>query len=103
MDAARRLGITKQAIFKRTETGGLITWRSEKQSALMIPVWQFDGDQHVLTGVAEANRELIEKKSLGDYGRLKFLLDRGGPKSPLELIRTGQTETAVKLAHDYGR
>ncbi len=70
-DAAREIGISKQAILKRYQKGQLIAWRQERQSAVRFPVWQFR-DHAVLDGIEQALKILNADNRLDDYGRMFF-------------------------------
>ncbi len=102
-DAAREIGISKQAILKRYQKGQLIAWREERQNAVRFPVWQFR-DHAVLEGIEQALKILNAENRLDDYGRMLFFLSNKaflGGKRPLDCLRKAEMTKVLQAAEGY--
>jgi hypothetical protein len=102
-EAAREIGISKQAILKRYQKGQLIAWREERQNAVRFPVWQFH-ERGVLRGIEETLQSLNAGNRLDDYGRVLFFLSNHGylqGKRPLDCLREGEIAKVVHAAQAY--
>jgi hypothetical protein len=102
-EAAREIGISKQAILKRYQKGQLLAWREERQSAVRFPVWQFQ-DQRVLNGIEETLKALNVGNRLDDFGRMLFFLSNHGflgGKRPIDCLRQGEVTKVVQAAQGY--
>ncbi len=102
-EAARLLGISKQAVLKRYQKAQLLAWREEKQNAVRFPVWQF-AEGRVLEGMATVIEALHAGSRLDDFGKLLFFLSTPrflGGQRPLDCLRDGQISKAVQAAHGY--
>jgi hypothetical protein len=102
-EAAREIGISKQAILKRYQKGQLFAWREERQKAVRFPVWQFR-DRQVLAGIEETLKLLNAGNRLDDFGRMLFFLSKHGflgGKRPLDCLRTGGITKVLLAAQGY--
>jgi len=103
-EVARRLGISKTAVFKRLEAGRLLAWREERLQAARFPQWQFDENGRVLTGFEEVLGVLNQDQRLDAWGKVLFFLQAKGSlgdRRPLDLLREGQVEEVRLAAHAY--
>ena len=102
-EAAHRLGISKQAAINQYHAGKLLAWKSEKQGALLFPVWQFaDGGR--LPGLPEVLEKLHASQMLDDWGKIGFFLQtsaRLGQRRPLDLLRDGKKDLVMQAAAAY--
>jgi hypothetical protein len=102
-EAARYLGLTKQSVLNLYHGGKLLGWRSEKQAAVRLPVWQFANGQR-LPGLANVLAVLSEPGTLDDWGKIGFFLQTHavlGNKRPLDLLRDNRVEPVLKAAAEY--
>jgi hypothetical protein len=102
-EAAREIGISKQAILKRYQKGQLIAWREGRQNAVRCPVWQFR-DHAVLDGIEQTLEVLNAGNRLDDYGRVLFFLSNKGflaGKRPIDCLREGEITKVVQSAQGY--
>ena len=101
--AAKVLGISKQAILKRYQKGQILAWREERQRAVRVPVWQF-GDRKALDGIVETLQVLNTGNRLDDLGRLLFFLSNHGllgGKRPIDCLRKGEVAKVLQAAQGY--
>lgn len=97
---AAHLGITRQAVDKRRRAGRLLALQSGRGDWL-YPVCQFT-DDGVLPGI---DRYLAAFPASGGWTRLDVLLapaEEIGDRSPLEALRQGNVEAAVRVASMFG-
>ena len=102
-EAAKEIGISKQAILKRYQKGQIIAWREERQSAVRFPVWQFR-DHKVLDGIEETLQALNTGNRLDDFGRMLFFLSTKGfleGMRPIDCLREGEITKVVQAAQGY--
>ncbi len=102
-EAAREIGLSKQAILKRYQKGQLIAWREERQNAVRFPVWQFH-ERKVLEGIEDTLKVLNAGSRLDDFGRMLFFLSHHGSlggKRPLDCLRKGQMAKVLQAAQGY--
>lgn len=95
-EAARKLGITKNAVVQRYRKGMLVGWYDEHARATKYPLWQF-GKRGLLPGIEEILRLLNESAYLDDISRIMFFLCRFGflgDKRPLDCLRFQATSKA---------
>lgn len=102
-EAGHRLGISKQAAINQYHAGKLLAWKSEKQGALLFPVWQFaDGGR--LPGLPEVLEKLHASQMLDEWGKIGFFLQtsaRLGQRRPLDLLRDNQKDLVMQAAAAY--
>jgi hypothetical protein len=104
-EAARELGISKAAISARYRKGKLIGWHDERQGAVRFPVWQFK-DGELLDGLEEVLIALNAGNLLDDIGRMLFFLANHGylgGERPLDCLRAGDVNKALRAAEGYAR
>jgi biotin operon repressor len=99
-EAAKILGISRQAVDKRRRQGQLIGLTQGKRG-YAYPAWQFED------GRTLANLEKVLKalRSHDPWMRLIFFVngnDRLNGRSPLEQLRSGELEPIVQAAESYG-
>lgn len=102
-EAARRLGVSKQSVLNMYHAGKVLAWRTEKQGAIRLPVWQFTED-HRLPGLEEVIAKLNEGNVLDDWGRIGFFLQTHGivdDRRPLDLLRDGKLGEVLRAAEAY--
>lgn len=105
--AARRLGMSKQAVLDRAKRGTLLGLRTLKQNAVVFPMFQFAPDAAgLVAGLDEVLRVLNEQPALDGWAKCNFLLsarDSLRGKSPLVLLREGHVGRVVNLAWAYAQ
>jgi hypothetical protein len=98
--AARSLGITRQAVDKRRRAGKLIGLYTGRRG-YAYPAWQF-GPNGVLPGL---ERVLSDLSVRGPWMQAAFFLS-GDPRldgaTPLEKLRQGNLEAVRRAARGYG-
>ena len=98
--AARLLSLSKTAVLDRYKKGQLLGWRSQRQSAVCFPVWQFTGGE-VLPGLIRVLEILNQASGIDDWGRIMFFLNPRrslAGKRPLDRLRDGDLATVERLA-----
>lgn len=102
-EAARILGITKQAALAQYHAGKLLGFRTEKQNALRFPLWQFAGSGR-LPGLGEVLQRLNEPHILDDWAKIGFFLQAhrlSKGKRPLDCLRNGDIKEALRIADAF--
>lgn len=102
-EAARILGITKQAVLSQYHAGKLLGFRTEKQNAIRFPVWQFAGGER-LTGLGDVLNRLNESRVLDDWGKIGFFLQAhrlSKGKRPLDYLREEKIDEALRIADAF--
>jgi len=102
--AAKELGMSKVAVLKRYQKGGLVAWREERQNAVRFPVWQFK-DGKVLDGLEAVLSKLTAGSRIDDFGRMLFFLSNNrflGGNRPLDCLRSGEVHKVIQAAEGYG-
>ena len=98
--AAKILGISRQAVDKRRRQGQLIGLTQGKRG-YAYPAWQFE-DGGTLTNLAKV---LDRLRSHDPWMQLNFFVngnDRLNGRSPLEQLRSGELEPILRAAESYG-
>ena len=99
-EAARKLGITKNAVVQRYRKGTIVGWYDEHGRATKYPVWQFR-KEGLLPGITEVLGLFNQSAYLDDIARLMFFYCRFGllgDKRPLDCLRSGDVESARRAA-----
>jgi hypothetical protein len=102
-EAARYLGISKQAAIGQYHAGKLLAWKTEKQGALRFPVWQFV-DHRRLPGLSEVLEKLNVSPMLDDWGKVGFFLQTNGKlndRRPLDLLRENKLDGVLRAAEAH--
>jgi len=95
---AELLHISRQAVGHRRAAGKLLG--IEGPRGYLYPIWQFDGDQ-MLKGIEEVF-DLLEHEDA--WSKVIFFVrtnDAAGGKRPLDLLRDGKLEPALRAAELY--
>jgi len=103
-EAARLLGISKQAVLKRLEAGTLLAWREERLKAARFPQWQFNERGAVLAGVSEVLECLHANPRLDDWAKVLFFLQSKPSldgERPLDFLRKGRVKEVSQAAKAY--
>jgi hypothetical protein len=98
-EVASLLGISRQAVHKRTRAGQLLG--IEEGERTVYPVWQFDGAA-VLDGLPDILGAFLIHSPIA---RLRFFLApnaRLGGESPIEALRDGRRHDVLKAARSFG-
>lgn len=96
---AELLGISRQAVDKKRNTGTLLAIKSGREYA--YPSFQFK-EGEILEGVQEVLKSL---KVMGDWTKFNFLVSRDsglGNRTPLQALQEGEIEIVKRLARAYG-
>ena len=96
---AELLGISRQAVDKKRNTGALLAIKSGREYA--YPSFQFK-EGEILEGVQEVLKSL---KVMGDWTKFNFLVSRDsglGNRTPLQALQEGEIEIVKRLARAYG-
>lgn len=99
-EAARLLGISRQAVDKRRSRGHLIGL-TQGRRGYAYPAWQFAKGRTI----ANLERVLDALSGHDPWMQLGFFLnanDRLNQKSPLEELTSGNVESVIKAALNYG-
>jgi biotin operon repressor len=99
-EAAKILGISRQAVDKRRRQGQLIGLTQGKRG-YAYPAWQFEGGRTV----ANLEKVLARLRSHDPWMQLTFFVnanDRLNGRSPLEQLRSGELEPILQAAESYG-
>lgn len=98
-EAARSLGVTAVTIDNWRKKRLLVTWE-DAAGRWKFPRWQFTSDQCLLPGVDECLKLL---SGASDNDKLKFFLtrDANAGNSPVELLKDGKVEEAVRLVKRF--
>ncbi len=102
-EAARLLGVTKQAVLGQYHAGKLLGFRTEKQRSIRFPVWQFADGQR-LPGLGEILLRLRASEVLDDWGKIGFFLQQhrlSRGRRPLDYLREGKIEEALRIADAF--
>ncbi len=95
-EAARFLGISRDALKAHVESGHVVTWTDERGEP-RLPRWQFDAKGGMLTGI----RQVLEVFRSGDEWRvMRYFPGKRvslGNKRPLDLLRA--CEVGRVLSH----
>lgn len=96
---AELLGISRQAVDKKRNTGALLAIKSGREYA--YPSFQFK-EGEILEGVQEVLKSL---KVMGVWTKFNFLVSRDsglGNRTPLQALQEGEIEKVKRLARAYG-
>ena len=99
-EAARFLGISRNAMIAHVESGHVVTW-TDKQGEPRLPRWQFDATGGMVTGirqVLEIFRSRDEWRVMRYFLGLRVALDN---KRPLDLLRAGEVGRVVSHARTH--
>lgn len=99
-EAAKILGISRQAVDKRRRQSQLIGLTQGKRG-YAYPAWQFEGGRTV----ANLEKVLARLRSHDPWMQLTFFVnanDRLNGRSPLEQLRSGELEPILQAAESYG-
>ena len=102
-EAGRYLNASKQTVLNLYHGKKLLGWRTEKQGAIRLPVWQFVDHQR-LPGLDEVLALLDAPRMLDDWGRIGFFLQTHvilQDRRPLDLLREKQLGEVLKAAAAY--
>jgi|ERR1041385_1450061 hypothetical protein len=102
-ETARYLGITKQSVLNLYHAQKLLGWRTEKQGAVRLPVWQFS-ERARLPGLDKVLAKLNESGVLDEWGKVGFFLQSQGllgDRRPLDLLREGAVEKVIRAAENF--
>jgi hypothetical protein len=103
VEAAARLGISRSDLLRRYRGGRVLGWKENDGAEVRFPVWQFEGTA-LLPGLTEVLSALKVRCRLNDAGRMLFFLSEFGflgGQRPLDLLRHGQLENALRAASAY--
>jgi hypothetical protein len=102
-EAAARLGISRSVLLRRYRSGKVLGWMENDEAEVRFPLWQFEGTA-LLPGLTEVLSALKAVCRLNDAGRMLFFLSEFGflgSRRPLDLLRDGQIENALRAASAY--
>jgi hypothetical protein len=98
-EVANLLGLSRQAVDKRRRRGRLIGLKRGKRG-YVYPVWQFEGGATLphLEEVLDALRDYDPWMQLAFFINLN---DRLENRSPLEMLRSGESDRVLEAARSY--
>jgi hypothetical protein len=102
-EAAARLGISRSALLRRYRGGQVLGWIENDGAEVRFPVWQFEGAA-LLPGLTEVLAALKAGCRLDDAGRMLFFRSEFGflgSRRPLDFLRYGRIESALRAARAY--
>lgn len=102
-DAAKLLGVSKSTILRRYRERRLLGWRDYFGGQIQLPAWQFTR-KGVLPGLDEVMAVLRTAPILDDILPILFFLGQYHSldgQRPLDCLREGNLEAAIRTAHGY--
>lgn len=102
-EAATLLGISKSTVLRRYKEKRLLGWRDYFGGQVQLPAWQFTSEG-LLPGFDEVMAVLRKATHLDDIAGILFFLGQYHSldgQRPLDCLREGNLEAAVRTAHSY--